>query len=185
MAQVVSLIANRGPAYVPRLVDHIEEEENTPLQTISSQIAPQHISSEKNWKLIINAMQQVVHSPLGTAYRMSKNLPYQMAGKTGTSQVFNLKQHEKYVATQIKAHLRDHSWFIAFAPVEKPQIAIAVLIENKEKIAGIDVARQVFDAFFKDHEARAPQESTHYSNTSDGIASESEENMTGGLEHAP
>ena len=58
------------------------------------------------------------------------------------------KQNEKYVVSKVKAHLRDHSWFIAFAPVDNPRIAIAVLIENKQQKSAADIARIVLDAFF-------------------------------------
>jgi len=50
---------------------------------------------------------------------------------------------------KVKAHLRDHSWFIAFAPIEKPSIAIAVLVENKQTKTGADVARTILDAHFE------------------------------------
>lgn len=182
IAQVASLIANRGHSYKPRLVDHIEEEQNTQFQTIAPQAGPYYLSTPKNWDLIIDAMQQVVHSPSGTAYRISKNLSYTMAGKTGTAQVFNLKQNEKYVASKIKAHLRDHSWFIAFAPAKKPRIAIAVLIENKQQIAGIDIARKVLDAFFKADDITTPMEPPSSPGTEDALA---EENMSGGPDDAP
>ena len=101
-------------------------------------------------------MRKVVHMPGGTAFRISPGLTYQMAGKTGTAQVFNLKQNEKYEASKVKAHLRDHSWFIAFAPVDNPQIALAVLIENKTQKTGADIARLVLDGFFAN-----PVQNTH------------------------
>ncbi len=149
MAQVSTMLANRGKAYEPRLVYAIEEENNPILEHLPRVRSGLYPSTEKHWKIIIDAMKKVVHAPGSTAHRISKNLHYTIAGKTGTAQVFNLKQNEKYVASKLKAHLRDHSWFIAFAPVEKPRIAIAVFIENKEQKSAADIARVVLDAFFK------------------------------------
>ena len=71
---------------------------------------------------------------------------YTYAGKTGTVQVYGIKQDEKYDANKIKASLRDHAWFIAFAPIEDPQIAVAVIIEHSK--GSPMVARKVLDAYF-------------------------------------
>ena len=76
---------------------------------------------------------------------------------------------------KIKAYLRDHSWFIAFAPVEKPQIALAVLVENKYKKKGSDVARIVLDSYFHSKAAIA---------ISDEIEDEDDESEVGGEENS-
>jgi len=121
-------------------------------------------------------MKNVVHLPGGTAYRVSHGLTYQIAGKTGTAQVFNLKQNEKYEVNKVKSHLRDHSWFIAFAPIEKPAIAIAVLVENKHTKAGADIARVVLDNFFK-------QQATMSHSSTTTSEEEEDEDGVGGIEH--
>ena len=66
----------------------------------------------------------------GTAAAISKDARYTIAGKTGTAQVFTVAQNAKYNANTVAERLRDHSWFIAFAPAEAPRIAICVLVEN-------------------------------------------------------
>ena len=66
----------------------------------------------------------------GTASRAFKGAAYKFAGKTGTAQVFTVAQNEKYNAKITPERLRDHAWFIAFAPAEAPRIAVAVLVEN-------------------------------------------------------
>jgi penicillin-binding protein 2 len=92
-------------------------------------------------------MEQVIKDPHGTAHWIySSNTKYTMAGKTGTVQVYGIKQNEEYDADKIKATLRDHKWFIAFAPIEDPQIAVAVLIEHNQ--GSPLVAKKVFDAYF-------------------------------------
>ncbi len=75
-------------------------------------------------------MINVVHGTRGTAKRISKGLDYQIAGKTGTAQVFSVKQDERYSEAEIAFKLRDHALFIAFAPADRPKIAIAVIAEN-------------------------------------------------------
>jgi penicillin-binding protein 2 len=79
---------------------------------------------------IINAMTNVVHSNRGTAGRLAKAINYQIAGKTGTAQVFTIKQGEKYNENAIDFKMRDHALFIAFAPVHDPKIAVAVVAEH-------------------------------------------------------
>ncbi len=75
-------------------------------------------------------MINVVHTPKGTAYKLSKNIAFKIAGKTGTAQVFTVKQKEKYDAKKLSSKLLDHALFIAFAPAKSPKIAIAVIVEN-------------------------------------------------------
>jgi penicillin-binding protein 2 len=150
IAQMTAIIANQGNRFEPRFVASIDFQDQKPHQIPDSNLSsPVILNNKEHWKTIIDAMKNVVHMPGSTAYRISHGLTYQMAGKTGTAQVFNLKQNEKYEVNKVKAHLRDHSWFIAFAPVENPEIAIAVLIENKTTKTGADIARIVLDSFFK------------------------------------
>ncbi len=96
------------------------------------------------------AMKRVVHGTWGTARLTSWGLKYKMAGKTGTAQVFGIEQDKEYDAETVARKLRDHGLFIAFAPFEKPEIAIAVVAENGEhgsKMAR--VARKVIDYYLK------------------------------------
>ncbi len=149
MVQITTLIANRGKGFHPHLVSAIKATEDQDPTAIRLKALPEiHLNKQQHWDIIIDAMKKVVHIPGGTAYRISHGMQYQMAGKTGTAQVFNLKQNEKYDANKVKAHLRDHSWFIAFAPIENPKIALVVLIENKQNKTGADIARVVLDSFF-------------------------------------
>ncbi|MCF6235615.1 MAG: penicillin-binding protein 2 [Gammaproteobacteria bacterium] len=106
---------------------------------------------EGNMDYIISAMRSVVHSPSGSAYKISRNLTYDIAGKTGTAQVFGIKQGEVYVKEDIAERLRDHALFIAFAPIDDPQIAIAVVVENGGSGGGVaaPIARRVMDAYLK------------------------------------
>lgn len=148
LAQMAATLATRGNYYKPHLVNtkssfHVEEE----TETVSPEFQV-NLSHPEHWNTIINAMQKVAQSPGGTAFRAIQGASYTIAGKTGTSQVFGIKQNEKYIVSKVKSHLRDHSWFIGFAPIDNPKIAIAVIVENKYSKTGADVARAVLDHFF-------------------------------------
>ena len=85
----------------------------------------------------------------GTAAAIGKGAAYPFAGKTGTAQVFTVAQNEKYNEKQVDERLRDHSWFIAFAPAENPRIAVATIVENGGFGASVaaPIVRKVMDAY--------------------------------------
>ena len=100
--------------------------------------------SNANWQTIFDAMRRVVTDPDGTGRRFGRNPPYTTAAKTGSSQVFSKRWHKPQ--EELPEKLRDHSLFIAFAPIEKPEIALAVVVENS--FHAPIVARHVLDAYF-------------------------------------
>ena len=85
----------------------------------------------------------------GTSARAFVGTPYVSAGKTGTAQLFTIKQGEKYHAGSVDERLRDHAWYLAYAPADRPRIALAVLVENGGfgAQAAAPVARAVFDYY--------------------------------------
>ena len=85
----------------------------------------------------------------GTGARAFEGAEYTSAGKTGTAQVIGMKQNEKYDASKIDERLRDHSLFIAFAPLESPKIALAVIVENGGfgSRSAAPIARTVLDYY--------------------------------------
>ena len=121
-------MANKGKVITPFLVKHTvnpdsldPEIENHPKNI---ELKPENVNT------IISAMVNVIHDPRGTAKSIGKNINYQIAGKTGTAQVFNIKQDAKYNENDIDFKLRDHALFISFAPADDPKIAVAVIVEN-------------------------------------------------------
>jgi penicillin-binding protein 2 len=126
----------------------------------SSGLQPHHprlletitINEQAHWDAVIESMVDVVHSARGTARKIGLDSPYKIAGKTGTAQVFGLKQEEKYDAEAIEEKLRDHALFIAFAPVEQPQIAVAVIVENGGGGGSVaaPIARAIMDAYLQE-----------------------------------
>ncbi len=128
LARATATLANYGKVVTPYLVDRIINSNYTtsgPIQ--SGDVIP---LKRHNVDDIISAMINVVHGARGTARRIAKGISYQIAGKTGTAQVFSVKQEEKYNEKEIEFKLRDHALFIAFAPAHEPKIAVAVVVEN-------------------------------------------------------
>ena len=85
----------------------------------------------------------------GTASRVFGNARYPVAGKTGTAQVFTIKQDEEYDSEKVPDRLKDHSLYIGFAPVDKPKIAVAVVVENGGfgVTTATPIAKLVFDFY--------------------------------------
>ena len=131
LAVATATMANRGKNIRPRLVREIENIRSGDKLPVKSGLANQiDIKEKDHWQQVINAMKDVIHSPRGTARRLNKDIPYTIAGKTGTAQVIGIKQGEKYDESKVLKKHQDHALFVAFAPVEDPQIAIAVIVEN-------------------------------------------------------
>jgi penicillin-binding protein 2 len=147
LAEATATLANRGSRIRPRVVQYIEELDGslTPSQTEVTQlkqIDPHH------WDQVISAMTDVVEGQRGTARRIRTD-QYRIAGKTGTAQVFTVKQEEEYDEASVAKHKRDHALFIAFAPVEDPRIAVAVIVENGGHGGSVaaPIARKVLDQY--------------------------------------
>ena len=104
--------------------------------------------SSRNLDKVIAAMTKVVESKRGTARRI-RTRAYSIAGKTGTAQVFTVGQKERYRESEVPERMRDHALFVAFAPVEDPRIAVAVIVENGGHGGSVaaPIARQVMDAY--------------------------------------
>jgi len=129
LARAVAILANRGTLVTPHVAAYtVGEGESKPVETGDSHATIR--LNPRNLNTIIQAMISVVHSPYGTARRIGQGIEYHIAGKTGTAQVFTVKQEEEYHAEKVTKKLRDHALFIAFAPADAPRIAIAVIAEN-------------------------------------------------------
>ena len=107
------------------------------------------LNIDKAYLDLVKRAMVAVTQPGGTAVYASLGAPYHIAGKTGTAQVIAMKQGEKYDAKKVDERLRDHAWFIAFAPADKPRIALVVLAENGGHGGGTaaPIARKVLDYY--------------------------------------
>lgn len=150
LASFTATLSKYGQPYRPQVLHAIHD----PQTGITTEQAPFNLKAisrvnDQHWKTVIQAMQKVVHSPYGSARRLNVALPYKIAGKTGTAQVFGIKQDEKYVAKDIKKKLHDHALFIGFAPVDDPKIAVAAVVENGGSGGAVaaPIVRKVMDQY--------------------------------------
>jgi penicillin-binding protein 2 len=148
LAYTTATLANGGVGYKPHLVREVRSARNgenravEPEQTLDLKLDP------AQYDLVKRAMYAVTQ-PGGTAVGASAGAGYQIAGKTGTAQVIGIKQGATYNESQVAERHRDHAWFIAFAPVEAPKIALAVLVENGGHggSTAAPIARKVMDYY--------------------------------------
>lgn len=147
MAHATATLANDGVVYRPHLVSQILDHNSKQITLIDPKPVRTLPFSHSNFNYIKQAMTRVLQ-PGGTAWRVGQGLQYSMGGKTGTAQVVQIRQGANYNATALAEQHRDHAWFISFAPVEKPQIAIAVILENGGWGAtAAPIARQLSDFY--------------------------------------
>jgi penicillin-binding protein 2 len=154
LATATATLSRYGRHMRPRIVAATEDPNSNEVvrfPAVPNMAVP--VVKRADWDYIIHAMTRVVNSLHGTARRIGRGAHYKIAGKTGTAQVFGIKQDEEYVAEDIQKRLRDHALFITFAPADDPQIAIAVIVENGGSggaVAG-PIARRVMDRYLRDY----------------------------------
>ena len=129
MAHATASLANNGVVHQPHLVKEVLDFGERKITRINPNPERQIPFKADNFEYVKRAMEKVL-KPGGTAHRIGGGLAYTMGGKTGTAQVVQIKQGGRYNAVALREQHRDHAWFISFAPLEKPEIAIAVILEN-------------------------------------------------------
>lgn len=151
LAVAVSAIANRGRVVKPHLFAEARDALTGEVMEKSPAQDPAPVNPEEveNWQKIINAMHDVVQGARGTARHSGAGAKYQFAGKTGTAQVITIGQDEEYNAEEVPEELRDHALFIAFAPLDRPRIAVAIVVENGGggSSAAAPIARKLLDHY--------------------------------------
>ncbi|KTC78248.1 penicillin-binding protein 2 [Legionella brunensis] len=148
LANATASLSQKGRRFRPHLLQRsIQSDKGETHAYNILEEYPMRLKDESYWDIVAEGMQAVITSNEGTGYRFGRNAPYSVAAKTGTAQVFGGRQYEKARYEDIPEYLRDNSLFIAFAPVENPEIALAVVVEND--VAASNVARKVLDAYFE------------------------------------
>lgn len=152
LAQITARMAMHGRGFRPHIVHALQDPQTQKIVAVPPEPLPPIVLHDQNtWDRVIESMEHVVQTPGGTAYRIGKDAPYRIAGKTGTVQVAAMKQDEEKARdfASVPENLRDHALFIAFAPVDDPKIAIAVLAEHAGHggSEAAPVARAVMDAW--------------------------------------
>ena len=150
MASAVTALVNGGSRYAPRLLYAFKPAGVEKAKRINAPVGLQiPVVDPNDWRTVLEGMERVVNGSHGTARSIAVDAHYRIGGKTGTAQVYKLAAGERDRQKEVAEHLRDHAWFIAFAPVEAPRIAIAVVVEHGGlgAKAAAPVARAALDAW--------------------------------------
>ncbi|EAT11637.1 penicillin-binding protein 2 [Bermanella marisrubri] len=145
LAQATSVYAAKGKWHRSKLVYSVDgnvlEETEKPEDVI--------ITDPANWDRMNRAMEGVITHYLGTARNLESRLSYRVASKTGTAQVVGIDQDAEYDSEALEERQRDHALYMAFAPVEDPKIAVAVIVENGESAGrtAAPIAIKVMDEY--------------------------------------
>ncbi|MGH8254154.1 MAG: penicillin-binding protein 2 [Steroidobacteraceae bacterium] len=147
LAHMAAELGERGKSFRPRVVMGVRDAHGAIVRNAPVSSRGATGISDEDWALMLRGM--VGATTYGTAAAVGKGAAYSIAGKTGTAQVFSVAQGAKYNAKTVAERLRDHAWFIAFAPADAPRIAVCVLVENGGfgASAAAPIARRVLDAY--------------------------------------
>ena len=147
LAVATSTLANRGKRFMPYLLLQEQTPGQPPISQSSIALESVNLNNPAYWKIVIQAMQDVVDLRTGSAFRYGGNRNYTLAAKTGTAQVTSRRRNpdERDKQEDLPERLRDHHLFIAFAPVDHPQIALAIVTENSN--TAIEATRAILDYY--------------------------------------
>jgi len=150
LATATAMLANRGRWISPIFLKSASTpngELSAPVRQRKEGLKDLQLNSLDDLDFVVKAMSEVMHGKHGTARGSGRKSSFRMAGKTGTAQVVGIKQGEKYDAEALKERHRDHALFVGFAPLDKPEIAVAVLVENGGggSSTAAPIARAMFD----------------------------------------
>jgi len=151
LAQATAMLAMRGVHVKPKVARAIRDYNTNELTLLSSETEESlPVINKKNWESVIDSMVEVTTGARGTARLLGKTLPFNVAGKTGTAQVFGIKQNQKYDAETLEKKLQDHALFVGFAPAENPEFVVVVVAENGgsgSKVAA-PMAKRMIEEYF-------------------------------------
>ncbi len=151
LAHSTAMLASRGIAFKPRLVTAEVDSVTGEVSVLEPEALAPLVVDADHWQRVHDGMLGVIEEEFGTARAVMSGADYMVAGKTGTAQVFTVAQDEKYDAETLDERLLDHGLFIAFAPVEAPSIAIAVVVENRGGggVTAAPIVRRILDVYFE------------------------------------
>lgn len=158
LAGMIAVVANGGKLYQPLLVDRITDPAGQVLESFSPVLTGEMAENRQALQLIRDGLVAVVNDPRGTG-KEARLANITVAGKTGTAQVIKLAKDRSANANDIPYQYRDHAWFVCYAPAEKPEIAVAVLVEHGGHGGSVaaPIARQVLQKYFNGTENQLSQ----------------------------
>lgn len=153
LASATAALVNRGHWVKPRLALRIGDEPMP--EELPDTLPDIELANDNWWDRVYSGMEKVLSGSEGTARRTGVGLEYRMGGKSGTAQVFSLGQDQRYNAEELEERLRDHALFMAFAPIDDPQIAVSVIVENAGggSTHAAHLARAMTDAWLLEEDA--------------------------------
>ncbi|WP_087019404.1 penicillin-binding protein 2 [Thaumasiovibrio subtropicus] len=145
LAKATNVLVNHGKVDAPQLLMRIGDGDE-------SDIVPRPFENitpvrERHWEVALEGMRLVNHGKKGTARASFTQMDYETGGKTGTAQVFGLAEDQEYEADEIEEHLRDHALYVGFAPFDKPELVVSMVLENAGggSSNAAPLARRIFD----------------------------------------
>ncbi len=146
IAAATTALANRGVWKAPRMAQKVDAKKIVwPVDKVQEKKIT--LKDQADWERVVQSMRKVITDPRGTARRL-RGTKYQIAGKTGTGQLFSLKDDEEYEVENLDVKLHDHAYFVGFAPANNPKIVVFSIFENGNT-SGLpaDLTRRLFDAY--------------------------------------
>ncbi|MGK3111702.1 penicillin-binding protein 2 [Candidatus Pantoea formicae] len=160
MVKALVALINNGRVINPHLLE--KSQRGTEQQLYQPKDPQPQIGDPKSpyWSLVRHAMFGMANAPNGTGYKYFHTAPYGIAAKSGTSQVFSLRQNQVYNAKMIPTRLRDHIFYTAFAPFNDPKVAVALILENggSEGVTAAPLMRNILDHIFLPPPSEPPVE---------------------------
>ncbi|KGQ69899.1 penicillin-binding protein 2 [Chelonobacter oris] len=148
LTKALSVLINNGRVDTPHFMQEVIGNETQPYQDPKLYDDISGVP-QAYWNAAKAGMYSVLYGNTGTAKKAFSNMSYLAAGKSGTAQVFGLKENQKYDASNLASHLHDHAWFIAYAPYNNPTIALSVFLENAGggSSQAAPIARSIMDYY--------------------------------------
>ncbi|MFT2092715.1 penicillin-binding protein 2 [Paraglaciecola sp. 2405UD69-4] len=150
LTQAITTLVNKGKRLIPQVIRGNINQGNITLNPVKDR-RPIDIENENNWDVVLDAMYGTVNRK-GSARNAFKGAHYISAGKTGTAQLVSIAQDEKYDATKLSKKNHDNAMYVGYAPFDKPEIVMSVVLENAGHggAQAAPIARIMMDNFFKD-----------------------------------
>ncbi|MGO4894033.1 penicillin-binding protein 2 [Flavobacterium sp. W21_SRS_FM6] len=150
LTQAITDLANRGRRLIPQILRGNMVDNQLELEPLKER-RPIEVKNKQNWDVILDAMYGTVNRA-GSAFKAFANTPYTSAGKTGTAQLVTIGQNEKYDASKLSEENRDNAMYVGYAPYDKPQIVMTIVLENAGHggAQAAPIARAMMDYYFKD-----------------------------------
>jgi penicillin-binding protein 2 len=130
MVKALTTLLNNGKVQDPHLLYSMKQGNHVERYQQPANLPQVGDPKSPYWGIVRNGMYGMANLPNGTGYKLFHTAPYQIAAKSGTSQVFSLKQNQTYNAKMIPVRLRDHIFYTLFAPYQHPKVAMALILEN-------------------------------------------------------